>query len=161
MEQARAPWDQKLIDDWGLEPKAPTQIADMDKLIQKLQAARGAYDEAKKVSTEKYHQLEEVEKEVINALKANGRTKFEAEGTALVYITTKEVYTTPKTGEQKASLFNYIENKYGADTLLAMQSINHNTLNSWANGETKEDPTLQIPGLDAPTSVETLNFRRK
>lgn len=147
--------------EWGLAQSAPTQIADMDHLIQKLQTHRAEYDAAKKLSADAYHRLEEVEKEVINALKANNRTKFEAEGVALVYITTKEVYTTPKTPEQKDEFFGYIRSKYGPEVLTGMLSVNHQTLNSFANKETEADPTLNIPGLDAPTSVETLTFRRK
>jgi len=147
--------------EWLPNQGSPTQIADMDKLIEKLKLARQSYDEAKKKSAEEYHKLEEVEKEVINALKSNNRTKFEAEGVALVYISSKEIYATPKTNDQKAALFEYIRTKYGEDALKTMLSINHNTLNSWANKEVETDPTLQIPGLDAPTSVETLNFRKK
>lgn len=147
--------------DWLPEQAPPTQIVDMDLLIQELGTARKRYEEAKKISASEYHKLEEVENKVINALKSNNRTKFEAEGVALVYISSKEVYTTPKTNEQKAALFDYIRSKHSADALTTMLSINHNTLNSWANAETKDDPILQIPGLEAPTTVETLNFRRK
>ena len=147
--------------EWLPEAAAPTQIADMDQLILKLKEARQSYDAAKKRSAEEYHKLEEVERDVINALKSNNRTKFEAEGVALVYITNKEVYTTPKTPEQKQKLFQYIEDKYGGDVITGMLSINHQTLNSWANKEIEADPTLHIPGLDAPTSVETLTFRSK
>lgn len=139
----------------------PTQIADMDRLIKKLSEARAIYDAAKKASSQRYHELEEVEKEVMGALKTNGRTKFEAEGVALVYVTTKEIYQTPKTPGQKQSLFDYIAGKYGPETLLAMLGINHQTLNSWANKEVESDPTLAIPGLEAPTSVETLYFKSK
>lgn len=150
-------------EEWGMQtqPTVPMSIEAMENLIQRLKVARELYDEAKALSSAKYHELEEVEKEVMNALKSNNRSKFEAEGVALVYISTKEVYPTPKTPEAKSELFNYIQAKYGAHALTNMQSINHNTLNSWANKEVEADPTLVIPGLDAPSAVETLNFRKK
>lgn len=97
----------------------------------------------------------------MNALKANGRTKFEAEGIASVRIQSKDMFTTPKTQEQKEALFEYIRTKHGADALLGLLSIHSGTLNSWANKEIDSDPTLQIPGLEAPTSVETLYFTKK
>lgn len=147
--------------EWMPEAAAPTDIGAMDALIIKLRDARRSYDAAKKVSSEEYQKLEAVELDVMNALKSNRRTKFEAEGVALVYITSKEVYTTPKSHEAKAALFDYIKNKYSIEALLGMQSINYQTLNSWANKEVESDPALQIPGLDAPTTTETLTFRSK
>lgn len=150
----------EILGDWFPEEQATT-IDQMDSLIVKLKSARDSYDEAKKASAEKYHQLEEVEKEVMNTLKANGRTKFEAEGVASVSIQTKEVFTTPKTNEAKRLLFKYIQDKYGVDVCTSMLSINHNTLQGWANREIQEDASLRIPGLEDPTSVETLYFRSK
>ncbi len=133
----------------------------MDELVAKLQLARASYEEAKRLSAVEYHKLEEVEKECMNTLKANGRTKYEAEGVASISIQSKDVFTTPKTIEQKRTLFRYIQDKYGVETMTAMLSVNHQTLNGWANKEIEGDPALQIPGLDAPTSVETLYFRTK
>ncbi len=149
--------------EWDLQgpQEQVVSIDQMDTLILKLRKSREEYDKRKKASNEAHALLEEVEKEVMNALKANGRTKFEAEGVALVYIVTKEVFGTPKTLEQKRGLFTYITVKYGEDVLTNLLSMNHQTLNSWANAEIKDDPSLQIPGLDAPTTVESLTFRKK
>ncbi len=133
----------------------------MDSLIKDLQEARASYDEAKRKATELYNLLQEKEDLVLNTLKANGKTKYEAEGVALVYYSTREVYSTPKTNEQKRELFRYIQEKYGVEACTSMLSINHQTLNSWANKETEADPLLAIPGLDKPESVETLYFRAK
>ncbi len=148
--------------EWNLqEPQQVVSMQQMDQLIMRLKAARGEYDKRKKASNEAHALLEEVEKEVMGALKANGRTKFEAEGVALVYIVSRDVFGTPKTEQQKNDLFEYIKAKYGASTLTNLLSVNHQTLNSWANAEIKDDPSLQIPGLDAPTTVESLTFRKK
>ncbi len=133
----------------------------MDELIKQYRTARDEYDESKRLSAEKHSIAEDLKGKVIGALKANGRTKYEAEGVGLVYISSKETYETPKTAEQKLALYDYIKNKYGEAVLIAMQGINHQTLNSWANKETEADPTLRIPGLLDPTSEETLNLRRK
>lgn len=133
----------------------------MDQLVAKLNKARLEYDEAKAASTEAHGRLENVEHEVMNALKLNGKTKYEAEGVGLVYTVTKEVYTTPKTIDDKKRLFDYIKQKYGAESLMAMLGVNHNTLNSWANKETETGEVMEIPGLAQPTAATTLAFRRK
>lgn len=129
--------------------------------MKELQKARLAYDEAKAASTEAHNYVEEVEHKVMNALKLNGRTKYEVEGVGLVYTSSKEVYTTPKTTSDKKALFGYIKDKYGPETLMSMLGINHQTLNSWANKETETGEIMEIPGLAQPTEAITLSFRRK
>ncbi len=133
----------------------------MDALVQSLKLKREEHSKAKEEAAKIYHELEEAEKSVINALKASGKSKYELEGVGLVYISHKETYPTPKTNEQKTLLFNYIKAKHGPDALMSMVSINHNTLNSWAAKEVEADPMLQLPGLESPTATETLNFRKK
>lgn len=99
-----------------------------------------------------------MEKKVLAALKAKGKTKYEVEGVGRVNIIMKETYETPKTNEQKIALFNYIKSKYGPDVLMSMTSINHQTLNSWCNKEIDSDPSVKIPGLNPPTSDEQVRF---
>lgn len=135
-------------------------LEQVEGLIRNLQEKRVEHTAAKDIATKLYHELEEVEKRVLNALKAKGKTKYELEGIGRVNIISKEIYPTPKTNEQKVALFNYIKAKYGGDTLMSMTSINHQTLNSWCNKETEADPALKIPGLDAPTSVEEVRFTK-
>ena len=98
---------------------------------------------------------------MLNALAASGKKNYTVDGIGQVYTVTKEQYTTPKISEDKTKLFNYIEDKYGPDVLMFMVSINHQTLNSWANKETETGEVMAIPGLAEPTSVTTLSFRRK
>jgi DNA-binding transcriptional regulator YbjK len=152
-----------LADQWQAETastEAASTLEQMDDLIQRYAKAREKYDEQKAVATDLYKESEELKKQVINALKANKRTKFETEGVGTVFIVEKEIYTVPKVADDKTRLFNYIKDKYGADTLMSMVGINHQTLNGWANREV-ESGVMQIPGLEAPTMDESLSFRRK
>ena len=154
------------LNEWGVptqqtSSESTVTLEQMDALIVRLSDQRKKYEQAKKASAEEYHKLEEIEKEVMNTLKVNGRIKYEAEGVAAIHIQTKEVYTTPKTVDQKRQLFKYIQDKFGVEALTGLLSINHQSLNSFANKETEADPGLVIPGLDQPTSVETLYFRSK
>ncbi len=151
------------MQDWLPQTTAenPDSISQLEQLIAELKQARQKHAQAKAVSTDLYHQLEEVEQRVMGALKAAGRSKFEAEGVAAVRIQSKEEFNTPKELEHKRVLFKYIQEKYGVETLTGMLSINYQTLNSWAKKEIAEDPALQIPGLGQPTSSETLFFSAK
>ena len=149
------------FNEWMPQEKVEISVTEMDKLIQQLSEKRKEYEASKRASADKYRELEELETLVTNTLKTAGRSKYEAEGVAAVDIRVRESFTTPKSVEDKTRLFNYIKNKYGADTLLTMTSINHATLNSWASKEIEADPGLQIPGMQAPTATEILYFRSK
>lgn len=133
----------------------------MDQLVQDLRAKREKHKVAKEVAAAIYTELEAAENMVIGALKSSGKSKYEAEGVGLVYISHKTSYTTPKSNEEKQALFDYIKAKNGPAALMSLVSINHATLNSWANKETEDNPLLEIPGLQQPTATETLNFRAK
>lgn len=133
----------------------------LDQAVANLRSLREAYDEAKAASTEAHGKYEEAEKDLMNLLKAAGKTKYEAEGVGLVYITTKEVYATPKSIGQKRALFDWIKGTHGPDVLSSMLSINHQTLNSFCNKEREANPTTVIPGLDMPTMTENLSLRKK
>lgn len=148
------------LSEWMDQPSTNMTIEEMDKLVQLLSQKRAEHAAAKEEAARIYHDMEDAEKAVLGALKALGKTKYEMEGIGRVNIITKEIYSTPKTNEQKIALFNYIKSKYGGETLMAMTGINHQTLNSWANKEIESDPTLQIPGLDAPTSNEEVRFTK-
>jgi hypothetical protein len=150
--------------EWGQqtpEPGSEITITQMTEYIRAMMEARKDYEDAKDQATKAHDWYEHTRKTVLNALTTQGLDKFEAPGLALVYKSTKEVYRTPKTNEDKQKLFDYIKQKYGEDTLITMASINHQTLNSWANKETETGDVMEIPGLDQPTVEETINVRRK
>lgn len=149
------------LSEWAEQPVESISLETMDKLVQDLADLRAKHKAAKDVASEIYKELAEAEQLVINALKVSGKKKYENEHVGRVNIVVKETYATPKTNEDKQKLFDYIDRKYGADVLISLLGINHQTLNSWANKETEQDPLVQIPGLQAPTSEETLRFTSK
>lgn len=135
-------------------------VEQMDTMVRQLKEARQVYEEAKKKSSEAYSALEKVETQIVNALKASGKSKYFVDGVGTVSWYVKESFTTPKVNEDKTKLFNYIKEKYGADVLMSMVSIHSATLNSFANKET-EGGVMEIPGLSAPTGSEILSFRKE
>lgn len=141
------------------QEESTTTLTGMDEMIIELRRRRTEYENAKAVSTEKHNALEEQENLVLNALRSNGRTKYQVDGAGTVYIIEKEVYRTPKTLAEKQQLYKYIQEKYGVETLTSMLSINSQTLNSWANKES-EAGVMSIPGLEAPTMQESIGMRK-
>lgn len=128
-------------------------VRELDQLKCDAQAAQEKADAASALYQEKRQYI-------LDVLKANKRDKYQVTGVGTVYISQKEVYRVPKTNEEKNLLFTYIKDKYGPDTLMGLVGIHSATLTAWANQES-ESGVMTIPGLEAPTMVETLNFRRK
>lgn len=137
-----------------------TTLEQMDQMVRDLQAAKQRADarqeEADLLKAE-YNAQREL---VLKTLQANKRENYSVAGVGTVYISSKEVYRVPKTNEEKNLLFTYIKETYGPDSLLSMVGIHSATLTSWANEESSKG-VMQIPGLEAPTMVETLNMRKK
>lgn len=154
--------NENALSDWGIATaeESTTTLEQMDDLIIKLRAARDDYEAKKKTATEAHNEYERLESLVVNTLTANKRSKYAVEGVANVHIVVRESFTTPKSAEAKAALFQYIEEKAGREALLGMQSINSNTLNAWAKQES-ESGVMVIPGLEAPTATEKLSLTRK
>jgi hypothetical protein len=149
------------MNEWSETPTQSITLEQMDSLVDTMAVLRTQYETAKRAATELHNQLEEAEQAVLNALAASGKKNYTVDGVGQVYTVTKEQYTTPKVNDDKTKLFNYIKDKYGPDVLMTMVGINHQTLNSWANKETETGDVMTIPGLQEPTSVTTLSFRRK
>ena len=150
----------EALSEWMDTPSQSISLEQMDEYLRQLSKKRAEHAAAKEEAARIYHELEEAEKTVLNALKNSGKTKYELEGIGRVNIIHKETFSTPKTNEQKIALFNYIKSKYGGEALMAMTTINHQTLNSWCNKEIEGEPGLQIPGLDAPTASEEVRFTK-
>lgn len=145
MEASQAPADQMTLQQ-------------LDQLVKELKEARADYDEKAKAKTEANAKCEALENKLMDILQELGRTSYDAEGVAKITRVSKLVYRVPGSLDAKRQLYNYIQSRYGVETLTSMLSINHNTLNSWANKE-REDVGI-IPGLETPTSVDYLQMRK-
>ena len=153
------------LEQWDQESQAMNQgsltVEQMDELLRRLRElkeTKEAHDEVAKEAAQAY---EAHRKLVLDALRTLKRDNYSVDGAGLVYISRKEVYTVPKTNADKTNLFNYIKEKYGPDALMSMVSIHSATLTGWANKETETGEVMEIPGLEQPTMIETVNFRKK
>jgi hypothetical protein len=149
---------------WAEETLAPSiTVEELDGLVQDYVKMREEYEAAKKVATDAYNVKEAAEGRVREALKTLGKKSYKVEGLGTFTRVMKEVVTVPKDLDKKRMLFDWIKERYGDDVLDSMRSINHQSLNSFYNQEVEKasgDPTFAIPGLDSPTSVESVSFRK-
>ncbi len=134
---------------------AQDKLDALDNTIKELHRARVERDNAESKYNIEAANVKVIEERLIGLLKAVGRDSFNVPGVGTAYISHRQNFTTPKTGEDKVALFTFIKNKYGEEVLRSMLNIHSATLNSWAKKELEEG-VLTIPGLGQPTSTETM-----
>ena len=155
-----------MSDDWASDWEQPVNtnitVEELDEMVADYQTKRDIYEEAKRESSEKYKDLAAAEGKLQETLKAMGKKSYKLEGVGTFTRVMKEVVKTPKENTHKKELFDWIKENHGPDVLMSMVSINHQTLNSFYREEAKraEDPAFKIPGVDSPTSVENVSFRK-
>jgi len=148
---------------WGMGDELATpgdKLDLLDKAMKDLAEARAIRDEAESKYNIAAAAVTVIEDTLMGLLKSSNRESFKTPGVGSVSITHRQNFTTPKSGDEKVALFNYIKEKYGEETLRSMISINSMTLGSWAKKEIEEG-VLTIPGLAQPTVTEKITFRRE
>lgn len=148
---------------WGMGDELATpgdKLDLLDKAMKDLAEARSLRDEAESKYNIAAAAVTVIEETLMGLLKSSNRESFKTPGIGSVSITHRQNFTTPKSGDEKVALFNYIKEKYGEETLRSMISINSMTLGSWAKKEIEEG-VLTIPGLAQPTVTEKITFRRE
>ena len=148
---------------WGMSDELTTpgdKLDLLDKAMKDLAEARAIRDEAESKYNIAAAAVTVIEDTLMGLLKSSNRESFKTPGVGSVSITHRQNFTTPKSGDEKVALFNYIKEKYGEETLRSMISINSMTLGSWAKKEIEEG-VLTIPGLAQPTVTEKITFRRE
>lgn len=147
------------LETWDQVDAVEVSTAELDAKVKQMQDEWADYEAKKKIATEAHTKYEETERYVLALLKAAKKSKYVVEGLGTVSVANRFVVRTPKSIESKKLLFDYIRERHGSEGLIGLVSINHQTLQSFINEEKKVDPLVQIPGLEAPTSEESLRFR--
>lgn len=147
------------LNEWDALDKVEISTALLDEKIKKMRELRLEYEEKKAAATEAHDAYERAETEVMALLKSAKKSSYIVEGLGTVSIRNRYVVRVPKDLSSKQRLYNYIRDKHGSEELLALTSINHQTLNAFVNAEKENNPLVEIPGLDAPTHEESLAFR--
>lgn len=141
---------------------------DLDLKFQQIREVRAKKKEAEQVVKGFSKEKTDFENQMISMLKQVGKKKWEMltpEGkTAVFSIAETFTVTTPKTIEEKAALWDYLEGKYGAELAMEKFSINANTLNAFYNQEYESIPDSEkamwnLPGVGTPTMYEEPHVR--
>lgn len=150
--------------EWSNE-EAPVELSmtEMDAMVKRVQEAEIDRDKHKKILEGFQAAYDSARESVLKALVAANKKNYSVAGVGLVSVTNTLSFQTPKTMTDKKAIFDYIANKYGADTLLGLLSINSQTLGSFCRKEVElaADPGFKVPGIGAPTNEQRLSFRKE
>lgn len=154
------------LDMW-LETAADVSVttADLDQAVQVWRDAEEQYRAAQKVAADLYKIAAEKEKLALEMLQRAGKTKYNVEGLGTCYQINKASVQTPKTVDDKRAFFRWLHDNHGEIVYWDKVSINSQTLNKlWndlhAEAAENGDATFEIPGLQAPTAITSLGFRK-
>jgi hypothetical protein len=147
------------INEWDELEKVEISTQLLDEKIIAMRKLRADYEEKKAIATEAHELYERAETEVMALLKAAKKSSYIVENYGTVSIRNRYVVRVPKDITSKQRLYDYIRERHGSEELLALTTINHQTLNAFVNAEKEQNPLQEIPGLDGPTHEESLAFR--
>jgi len=161
------------IDDFMAESTKGNTITteQLDELCVNYAGARNEYEQAKERATDLYNVAESLKGKVVEAMTQAGKSKYYVEGIGTFGFKDKMSVKTPKTLEDKQTLWKYLEEKYGSEVVWDKFGINSQTLNSFYNseleifndkakaGEVSGD--FHLPGIEAPTAQRDLKITKE
>ena len=137
-------------------------VEEFEGLVDTIAKQRDVCDGKKEELKEENRKLAVLEEKAVLLMKKLGRTNYKGlSGT--MYIGHRLSVKVPAGDENRSKFFDYLKGKGIFDRMI---TVNSNTLNSYyktehekaeADGKLSE---FKIPGIDEPTIVERLNFKR-
>ena len=133
--------------------------------VKKLWEEKEKLDELKRVESVQSKVVEGLKIEVLKTMEASELDKQHVPGCGTVYRQRDFSVKVPKEIEAKLSLFEWIRDNKGEETLDAMVSINSQSLNSFYKAElalAKErgDVDFALPGIQVPEVYYKIGMRR-
>lgn len=143
------------------EQEVTTKV--LDEQIERLSMLRNRYQGMKTDTSVAHNEMKEQEDRVLKLLEIADKKSYKVDGLATVSRIDKLSVTTPKTNEDKKKFFDWINRTMGAEAVLAYSTVNSQTLNSLYNQKAEEaaerGESLDMDGIDMPTTRTTLSFR--
>lgn len=152
-------WDEEAEKD-----AEPIDISKMDSICEKMYLARKVYEEKKAASNEAHKEFEVLRKDVLSALKASKKTKWQVDGIGSFSIRNTYSVKMPKDLQAKRDFIGYLQEEKGMVAFLEMFTVNHNTLKSFYNEEAEvnqKDPQWSMPGISQPTHEENIAMTKE
>lgn len=140
-------------------------MAEMDALVQKSVEKWADYEAKKKISGEAFAAAEQVDLEILEALKQAGKSKYHVDDLGTVSIDSKAIVRVPSNLEAKKKFFDHLHEVMSEDAMFSLLTVNSNTLNAWYKSALDEASSkgilgFSVPGIEQPTMREGLRFTK-
>jgi len=146
------------MDEWESK-KEEILVVDFDGALEAYASIRTKYDEAKAKASELYVDVLKRQQELLSLLTRSGKSSWKVPGVGTASKKVSLSVKTPKTKQAKESFFNFLKG-YNEDVYWKLLSPNSRSLNSFYNEMAESNPEIELPGLELPTSQESLSFRK-
>lgn len=152
------------LNEWD-DASGSTEISmqEMDRNLELLRELKEDHAQVDKLKKEAYAKYKAQEEKVIAMLEQSGKRKYVSDF-GNVTITHELSVKTPKTPEQKRAFFNWIYENLGEEARDVYMTVNSRSLNSLYKEQAEiaasRGNVLSIDGLEEPTSVTKLSFRK-
>jgi hypothetical protein len=139
-------------------------LKQLDEEIAKLEALKMDYAAKKEESNRADALVKEQTNHILELLEKCGKSSYSVDGLGKVSVKETWAVTTPKGLEEKQAFFTWLKDSYGDDGFYTYATVNYQQLNSLYNRVSEENEAVgknvEIPGLELPTLVKSLSFRR-
>ena len=135
----------------------------LDALVKDLYAIGQQYDELEALKKHKGAQWEELQGKILKILQDAKKSNYAVDGCGMVYTKNKFVVRIPSTLEALRAFKAWCMTKYGPDFVDDKFKMASQSLTSFYNTEAEnaKDPNFLIPGVEQPTLVQTLAFKKE
>lgn len=140
------------------ESAQAVSIQDLDKRLAELKYLKDEVDKVGEVYDKYSKQFDQKKKELYEILQSVNRERHQLDGIGTLYPVEKGGYKMPAEIEDKRKLFNFIQSRYGSDTLSAMLVIKDAELNKFVKAEIENGSS--VPGVGDFQSFKQITFRK-
>ena len=143
--------------------KASLNLEEMDEAVKLMARLKADYEAKKQESNKAETEYKNQRFKVLELLETAKKTKYYVDGIGTVSTVEKLSVSTPKGLEDKKKLLEWLQSK-GEDFYLTYATVNHQSLNGlytlMMDQAALEGETVTIPGVDLPTSMKDIRFRK-
>ena len=144
------------------EVDSSISVTDLDKALILCRDTEAAYEDAHAVSSARYKENQEAEKNLIDLMTRAGKDRWEINGVKGFSLRDSYKFRVPNSPENKEKFFNFLKSTELSDLLmqnseqifLNYATVNHNSLNSLMNSVTvsaaEQGVTLPETGVEEP-----------
>lgn len=151
------------LNEWNAVAAKSFDSAMLDNLVGQLFTVGQKYDELEAAKKQVGSEYDELQSQILKILSDAKKSNYSVDGVGQVYTNNKYVVRVPEGLENLRQFKAWCLQKYGEDYVDATFKMHSQALTAFYNKEKENSPDagFSIPGVEAPTLVQTLKFKKE